>query len=84
MITIDIARARDVWRNRIRKARAPVLAVLDIAYQRADEDGDAAAKATVAAQKQVLRDAPAAPEIEAATTPEQLRAFWPEDLGPAP
>ncbi|TWT11879.1 hypothetical protein FQU96_14705 [Reyranella sp. CPCC 100927] len=70
-------RAREIWRGKIRQARAPLLAVLDVEYQRADERGDADAKATIVARKQVLRDAPNDPAIEAAQTVDDLRAVWP-------
>lgn len=70
----DMALARELRRNQIRRARMPLFAILDIAYQRADERGDTKAKATVAAQKQVLRDAPADPRIDKAATPDDLRA----------
>jgi hypothetical protein len=48
--------------------------VLDMAYLRADESKDEVAKATIAAEKQALRDAPADPAIDAAGTPEELKA----------
>jgi hypothetical protein len=80
MIIVNMDVAREVWRTKIRAARAPKLEALDIAYQRADELGDVAAKQAVAAQKQALRDATKDPRIAAATTPEQLTAVWPEGL----
>jgi hypothetical protein len=80
-LTIPIGPARDAWRDRMRRARAPLLAALDIEYQRADERGDANAKRDIAARKQALRDVPADPAIDAAKTPEQLKAVWPACLG---
>jgi hypothetical protein len=80
----DMAKARQLHRQLMRVARAPLLAALDIAYQRADEAADAAAKAQIAAQKQALRDATADPRIEAAQTPEELKAAWPQALGLTP
>jgi hypothetical protein len=77
---VDMNVARDVWRTRIRAARAPRLAALDIEYQRADERDDDAAKQAVVAKKQVLRDATDDPRIEAAATIEELTAAWPEGL----
>ncbi len=73
----DMPRARKIWRGKIREARAPLLAALDVEYQRADEHGDADAKAAIVARKQVLRDAPNDPAIEAAQTVDDLRAAWP-------
>jgi hypothetical protein len=80
MISIDMTKARAIQRDRIRVARAPLLAVLDVAFMRAVEAGDMASQTEVAAQKQALRDAPADPRIDAAATPEELAAVWP--LGP--
>jgi len=76
-ITVDMGIARDIWRDKIRAERNKHFAELDVAYQRADETGDSVKKADVAAQKQALRDAPADPAIDAATTPEKLKAIWP-------
>ena len=76
----DMPKAREIHRNHMRYARIHVLTALDIEYQRADEQADAAAKARIAAKKQALRDLPASPEIEAATTTDDLKAFWPEAL----
>jgi len=76
----DIAKAREIHRQRLRVARAPVLADLDVAYQRADEKGDKPGKARVVALKQELRDITAHPGIEAAQTTDELKAIWHEAL----
>lgn len=80
VIDVDIARAREIHRDKLRELRAPKLADMDVAYQRADEDGDAAAKAGVIAKKKALRDAPSDPRIVAAATPEELKAVIPDAL----
>jgi hypothetical protein len=79
-VDVDMPKARDIHRDRMRQAREPKLAALDIEYQRADEKGDAAAKADIAARKQALRDVTADPAIEAAQTPDELKAVWPAVL----
>jgi hypothetical protein len=79
MININLDKARDIHRDRIRQARAPKLEQLDTAFQRELEKPEPNT-ATIAAQKQALRDAPASPAIDAAQTPEQLKAAWPADL----
>lgn len=77
-ITIDMAKARDIHRDRMRQARTPKLAALDVAFQRAHEmSNDTAA---IVAQKQALRDVTADPAIEAAQTPDELKMVWPEIL----
>lgn len=76
----DMAKARNIHRDRMRYARAPKLAALDIDYQRADEAGDAAAKKRIGQRKQALRDVTTDPRIDAAQTPAALKAIWPEEL----
>jgi hypothetical protein len=73
LITVDMAKARSIWRNRLRAEREPILKRLDVEYQRADESGDATLKADIAQRKQALRDAPQDPRIDAAATPDELR-----------
>ena len=56
MIIINVNKAKEITKDRLRAERAPLLAGLDVAYQRADESGDAEKKAEVVAEKQRLRD----------------------------
>ena len=82
-ININLAKAKDIHKDNIRAARQPLLQKLDVDFQRALEQGSDTA--VIAAEKQALRDATAAPDIEAAATPEELKAAWDADLlGPAP
>ena len=78
MININMTKARDIHRDKVRQARNPKLAAKDVEFQRALETG--ADTATIVSEKQALRDAPAAAAIDAATTPEQLKAAWDVDL----
>lgn len=75
---IDMAKAREIHRDKIRTARKPIIADLDVKFMLALEKGQSTAD--VAAKKQALRDAPADPAIDAAKTAEELRAVWPECL----
>ncbi len=79
-IKVDMPLAREVWRNKIRKAREPKLAALDIEFTKALEKADAKGQKDVASARQKLRDLTALPEIEAAETPEALKAIWPKEL----
>lgn len=79
-INVDMMHAREIHCNRLREARAPKLAALDVEYQRADEIGNVAGKKEIALRKQVLRDITNHPGIEKAQTPEELKAVWPEIL----
>ena len=78
MININMTKARDIHREKVRQARNPKLAAKDVEFQRALETG--ADTATIVSEKQALRDAPAAAAIDAATTPEELKAAWDSDL----
>lgn len=73
-ISVDLDRARELRRDQLREARAPLLAELDTAYMRALESGDATTQAQIVARKQALRDVTADPAIDAATTVEALKA----------
>ncbi len=73
-LTVDMVKAREIHRGKLRDDRAPLLAQLDVDYQRADEKGDTKAKQDIAKRKQDLRDATANPAIDAAATPEALKA----------
>ena len=78
MININMTKARDIHRDKVRQARNPKLAAKDVEFQRALETG--ADTAAIVAAKQALRDAPAAAAIEAATTPDELKASWDAEL----
>lgn len=79
VIVHDMPKAREIHRQRMRRVREPLLAQLDIEYQRADENGGNG-KGSIAALKQALRDVTDHPGIEAARTIEELKAVWPEVL----
>ena len=74
MINVNMNKARDVHRDKVRQARNPKLAEKDVEFQRALETG--ADTTAIVADKQALRDAPADAAIDAATTPEELKAAW--------
>ena len=73
-IVVDIDKAREVTKNRLRAERAPVLASKDIEVMKALEAGDKNATAVIAAEKQYLRDITTVPELVNATTLDELRA----------
>lgn len=80
MITVNMDKARDIKRDMIREERKPILEALDVQYMRATEVQDVALMAEVAAKKQALRDATKDPAIDAAATPEELKAVRPQAL----
>lgn len=83
MINVNMDKARDIHREKVREARNPKLSAKDIEFQRALETG--ADTSVIVSEKQALRDAPAAAAIDVATTPEELKAAWDTAiLGPSP
>lgn len=79
-LTFDMKKCREIWLEKMRNARAPKLAALDVEYQRADEASDQAKKKEIAARKQELRDITQDARILSAKTPDDLKAIWPEVL----
>lgn len=75
IISVNMSKAKDIWRERIRLARKDEFARLDTEFMKAMETG--ADTTSIVAQKQVLRDAPAHADIDAATTPDELKAVQP-------
>lgn len=74
-LAVDMPKAREIQKNVLRHARGPLLGALDIEAMRAVETNDSARLSEIAAQKQALRDVTDKPEIEAAQTPEALKAI---------
>ena len=80
VISVNMEKAKDIWRDKIRLARDPELAKLDAAFMKALETG--ADTTAIVAQKQALRDAPTAGD--SATTIAELKAAWPTACGDSP
>ena len=78
MITHDIDKAREIWRNKIRLARQPILEQLDIEYMRLSEQS--ADTSVIVATKEKLRGFPNKPEIDVATSIAELKEIWDNDL----
>jgi hypothetical protein len=78
-IEIDMPRAREVQKARLRRERAPLLAALDADWSRAVAKGDAKAAQEIEAQRQALRDVTIDPAIDAATSPDDLKAIRAQD-----
>lgn len=80
MIRHDMNIAKGLKRQFIRVERAEKFQKLDIEFLRALESGDTNAQAEIASKKARLRDAPADPDIDAATTLDELKAVRPSIL----
>ena len=77
MITIDISKAKEVWKNKIREKRKPVLEQLDIDFVKAQETSSDTT--SIVADKQTLRDLPN--QVDTATTVDEIKAVWNDMLG---
>ena len=77
MITIDINKAKEVWKDKIRVARKPVLEKLDVDFMRATEQGTDTT--SIVNDKQTLRDLPS--QVDTATTTDEIKAVWNDMLG---
>jgi hypothetical protein len=77
-VTIDMVKARDIQREKLRTIRKPLLEALDIEMTRAYKDP--ALQDQIDAERHVLRDVTSDPAIEAAQTPDELKAVMPNIL----
>ena len=74
IISTDMAKAKEIHKTNIREARTPLLAALDVEFQKAQETS--ASTTDIIAKKQALRDAPADSSIDAVINEDQLKAQW--------
>jgi hypothetical protein len=69
MIKINLSKAKDITKDRLRAERAPLLEALDVQFQRALETN--ADTTEIVAEKQRLRDITQL--ADTATTPDELK-----------
>ena len=80
---VDMAKAREIHKTKIREARTPLLSALDVEFQKAQETS--ADTSAIVAKKQALRDAPSDSGITSAADETALKAQWKTDiLGTSP
>jgi hypothetical protein len=85
VISEDIDTAKEIFKDKIREVRKPLLEAEDVVYMKALEADDSAAKAASVATKNALRDATDDSAIADATTITELKAAWDTDtLGDSP
>jgi len=77
MITIDITKAKEVWKNKIRVARKSALEKLDVDFIKAQEAGTDTT--SIVADKNTLRDLPN--QVNTATTTDEIKDVWNDLLG---
>jgi len=71
---VDMAKAKEIHKTKIRTARKPKLEELDVEFQKAQEAGSDTS--TIVSKKQALRDAPADSAITSASDTDALKAQW--------
>jgi hypothetical protein len=71
MITINLDKAKEITKERLREEREPLLAAQDVAFQRALESG--ADTKSIVAEKQRLRDVTNL--VDTATTLDELKGI---------
>jgi|TARA_X000001388_G_scaffold73408_1_gene65091 hypothetical protein len=71
-ITVNITKAKNIWKDKIRRARKPKLESLDVEFMQAQETG--ADTSAIIAKKKELRDYPA--QVDSATTTDEIKAVW--------
>jgi len=76
-ITIDITKAKEVWKDKIRVKRAKTLKKLDLDFMKAQEAGTDTT--SIVADKNTLRDLPE--QVDTATTVDEIKAVWNDLLG---
>ena len=80
VISEDMTKAKEIFKDKIREVRAPLLDAEDVTYMKALEADDANAKAASVTAKTALRNAPAASAITSASDIAALKAAWDTDL----
>ena len=74
-ITIDITKAKEIWKDKIRTAREPKLIALDIEFIKAQEAGSDTS--AIITKKNELRNFPA--QVDSKTTVDEIKTVWDTD-----
>ena len=78
MININMDKAKEVHKSKLREARKPILEKLDVDYMRTlEQNGDTS---QIVAKKQELRDITSHTDLVNASNIDELKAFWPDIL----
>lgn len=72
-ITINMSKARLIWKDKLRTDRKPLLENLDVQYMRALERGETESIQKIVKKKEFLRDITADPRFEIASNIDELK-----------
>tara|TARA_R100000353_G_C6464250_1_gene184752 strand:- start:64 stop:306 length:243 start_codon:yes stop_codon:yes gene_type:complete len=76
-ITINITKAKEIWKDKIRFKRAGALKKLDLDFMKAQENGTDTT--SIVADKNTLRDLPE--QVDTASSVDEIKAVWNDMLG---
>jgi hypothetical protein len=77
---VDIKKAKEVWRSKMRLVRDQKLKALDIEWMKAMENGEVKVASSIAAKKQMLRDVTEREDFRKLRSLKQIKSYWPEIL----
>ena len=77
MISVDISKAKNIWKDKIREKRKSALEKLDVDFVKAQEQGNDTT--SIVADKNTLRDLPS--QVDTANSIEEIKAVWNDLLG---
>ena len=80
VISEDMTKAKEIFKDKIREVRKPLLEAEDVVYMKALEADDSSAKSASVTKKTNLRNAPSASAISSASTITELKNAWDADL----
>jgi hypothetical protein len=76
-IIINITKAKEIWKDKIRFKRAGALKKLDLDFMKAQENGTDTT--SIVADKNTLRDLPE--QVDTASSVDEIKAVWNDMLG---
>ena len=74
-LTVNITKAKNIWKDKIRTSRKPKLEALDIEFIKAQEAGSDTS--AIITKKNELRNFPA--QVDSKTTVDEIKAVWDTD-----
>ena len=80
VISEDMTKAKEIFKDKVREVRKPLLEAEDVVYMKALEADDSSAKSASVTKKNNLSNAPAASAISNASSIGELKNAWDTDL----
>lgn len=77
MITVNLDKAKEIWKNNIRQNRVKLFEILDVLFFKAIETNNIVEQASISVKKQKLRDITSDPRLQYISSAEELKNFDP-------